>query len=103
MLFLCVHVFGSAVSALSISASPFVKVTSSWMSCRVEVAVKQGAEECYHADAVVLAVGVKALQQCAPLPTADLTMQPPAEAVHCRSTPMYYLLCSTSAWSMQLL
>ena len=44
--------------------------------CRVMVAAKGGAEECYDADAVVLAVGVKALQQCAPLLTADPDMQP---------------------------
>ena len=46
------------------------------MTRRVKVAAKAGAEEGYDADAVVLAVGVKALQQCAPVLTVDLNMQP---------------------------
>jgi len=40
------------------------------LRARVEVAARGGAVESYDADAVVLAVGVKAMQQCAVPPAA---------------------------------
>ena len=57
------------------------------------MAAKDGAEECYDADAVVLAVGVKALQQCAPLLMADPSMQPRPQR-WCIVNALYVIICT---------